>query len=171
MRQLRHKEYQRFGQNHTPLAVVRPRNSPFAPSDCEWAVHAETADSSSPAIEIPPSPRLCHTLRPRTPLLLQTVLLPPLPQAAAGEVSSGPVRAAAGRPPRRAEPMLDLEVVPERSLGNEQWEFALAPATGCPLRPPRPGSVPLCQALTPLHQASAGPLLGQCFSNNNNNNG
>lgn len=22
-------------------------------------------------------------------------------------------------------PMLDLEVVPERSLGNEQWEFAL----------------------------------------------
>ena len=46
-----------------------------------------------------------------------------------------------------------------------------APATGCPLRPPRPGSVPLCQALTPLHQASAGPLLGQCFSNNNNNNG
>ena len=26
---------------------------------------------------------------------------------------------------RRAEPMLDLEVVPERSLGNEQWEFAL----------------------------------------------
>lgn len=26
---------------------------------------------------------------------------------------------------RRAEPMLDLEVVPERSLGNEQWEFTL----------------------------------------------
>lgn len=28
-------------------------------------------------------------------------------------------------PARRAEPMLDLEVVPERSLGNEQWEFTL----------------------------------------------
>lgn len=26
---------------------------------------------------------------------------------------------------RRTEPMLDLEVVPERSLGNEQWEFTL----------------------------------------------
>lgn len=26
---------------------------------------------------------------------------------------------------RQTEPMLDLEVVPERSLGNEQWEFTL----------------------------------------------
>ncbi|XP_028342267.1 phagosome assembly factor 1-like, partial [Physeter macrocephalus] len=86
---------------------------------------SDSALAPPPAIEIPPLPRLCHTLRPRTPLLPQTLLLPPLPKAAAGEVSSGPVRAAAGRPPRRAEPMLDLEVVPERSLGNEQWEFAL----------------------------------------------
>jgi len=27
--------------------------------------------------------------------------------------------------PNFSPPMLDLEVVPERSLGNEQWEFAL----------------------------------------------
>lgn len=27
--------------------------------------------------------------------------------------------------PNFSLPMLDLEVVPERSLGNEQWEFAL----------------------------------------------
>jgi len=27
--------------------------------------------------------------------------------------------------------MLDLEVVPERSLGNEQWEFILGEISGC----------------------------------------
>lgn len=31
---------------------------------------------------------------------------------------------------RRTEPMLDLEVVPERSLGNEQWEFTLGECGG-----------------------------------------
>lgn len=43
-------------------------------------------------------------------------------------VSSGRVLSAlpqGGRPAQRTEPMLDLEVVPERSLGNEQWEFTL----------------------------------------------
>lgn len=43
-------------------------------------------------------------------------------------VSSGRVLSAlpqGGRPALRTEPMLDLEVVPERSLGNEQWEFTL----------------------------------------------
>ncbi|XP_036131001.1 UPF0183 protein C16orf70 homolog isoform X2 [Molossus molossus] len=53
-------------------------------------------------------------------------------------LSSGLVCAAAGRPPRRAEPMLDLEVVPERSLGNEQWEFTLG--------------MPLAQAVTILQK-------------------
>lgn len=43
-------------------------------------------------------------------------------------LSSGRVLSAlpqGGRPAQRTEPMLDLEVVPERSLGNEQWEFTL----------------------------------------------
>lgn len=43
-------------------------------------------------------------------------------------LSSGRVLSAlpqGGRPAPRTEPMLDLEVVPERSLGNEQWEFTL----------------------------------------------
>lgn len=38
---------------------------------------------------------------------------------------------------RRAEPMLDLEVVPERSLGNEQWEFTLGKC-GCWVLPRDP---------------------------------
>lgn len=118
-------------------------------------------------------------------------------------------------PARRAEPMLDLEVVPERSLGNEQWEFTLGecgscfwtllcfsfpsrrflPLTSAPYSPApaarrllrprlfgpqalsyplllaRPSSVSLVLALTPSPQASAGPLLGQWYSSNNNNNG
>lgn len=40
-------------------------------------------------------------------------------------------------PARRAEPMLDLEVVPERSLGNEQWEFALGECGVFPHDPSR----------------------------------
>lgn len=43
-------------------------------------------------------------------------------------LSSGRVLSAlpqGGRPAQRTDPMLDLEVVPERSLGNEQWEFTL----------------------------------------------
>lgn len=58
-------------------------------------------------------------------------------------LSSSPVCAAAGRPPgaRRAESMLDLEVVPERSLGNEQWEFTLGESgvlrQDCPWDPSR----------------------------------
>lgn len=119
-------------------------------------------------------------------------------------------------PARRAEPMLDLEVVPERSLGNEQWEFTLGecgilpqnltllltylqafPASGlCPLFPCARGSSPLPSSrlfglqalsypflparlaslslvltLTPSPHASAGLLLGQWYSSNNNNNG
>ncbi|XP_044617653.1 phagosome assembly factor 1 isoform X1 [Equus asinus] len=69
-----------------------------------WRVR-DSALGSSPAIETPPPPRPRHTLRPGTPVLLQTLplpllLLPPrlLP------VSSGPVCAAAGRPPWPGEP-------------------------------------------------------------------
>nr|XP_005608380.1 UPF0183 protein C16orf70 homolog isoform X2 [Equus caballus] len=90
-----------------------------------WRVR-DSALGSSPAIETPPPPRPRHTLRPGTPVLLQTLPLPLLLL---------PSRLLPLRPclrccreaalARRAEPMLDLEVVPERSLGNEQWEFTL----------------------------------------------
>lgn len=111
--------------------------------------------------------------------------------------------------------MLDLEVVPERSLGNEQWEFTLgkcgvlrrypilwfllptglfpslvsapyspapmarrffrpiafgAPGTRYPLQPTLPTSLSLSWALTPSPQALTGPLPGQWYSSNNNNN-
>ncbi|XP_038523465.1 UPF0183 protein C16orf70 homolog isoform X1 [Canis lupus familiaris] len=134
----------------------------------------------------PPSTALCaHALRLRTPVLLQTLRLSPLPlpprllpAAAAGDAA--PV-------PRRFfviyhDFFADLEVVPERSLGNEQWEFTLArrllrprlfgpQALSYPLLLARPSSVSLVLALTPSPQASAGPLLGQWYSSNNNNNG
>lgn len=118
-------------------------------------------------------------------------------------------------PARRAEPMLDLEVVPERSLGNEQWEFTLgkcgvlphysilwfllptglfpplvsapySPAPKArrpfrpiafgalgsryPLQPARPASLSPSWALTPSPQALTGPLPGQWYSSDNNNN-
>lgn len=96
-------------------------------------------------------------------------------------VSSGRVLSAlpqGGRPALRTEPMLDLEVVPERSLGNEQWEFTLgecgvlslsagpcfspdpSAASLCPLRPRLSDfSYPLVfrfQALEPAYSVSHG---------------
>ncbi|XP_014593863.1 phagosome assembly factor 1 isoform X1 [Equus przewalskii] len=69
-----------------------------------WRVR-DSALGSSPAIETPPPPRPRHTLRPGTPVLLQTLPLPLLllPSRLL-PVSSGPVCAAAGRPPWPGEP-------------------------------------------------------------------
>lgn len=63
-----------------------------------------------------------------------------------------------GRRAQRAGPMLDLEVVPERSLGNEQWEFTLGEcgfiARPHSLAPSASGLCPGCpcgRRSSPLH--------------------
>ncbi|XP_036201748.1 UPF0183 protein C16orf70 homolog isoform X1 [Myotis myotis] len=84
----------------------------------------DSALGPSPTME--PRPR--HTLRPRTPLLLQTLPLLPLPLLPRLLlVSSGPVCAAAGRPPRPGEPnqcwtwRWCLSALWGTSNGNSRW--------------------------------------------------
>ncbi|XP_059523781.1 phagosome assembly factor 1 isoform X3 [Myotis daubentonii] len=84
----------------------------------------DSALGPSPTME--PRPR--HTLRPRTPLLRQTLPLLPLPLLPRLLlVSSGPVCAAAGRPPRPGEPnqcwtwRWCLSALWGTSNGNSRW--------------------------------------------------